>query len=35
MNTEHLVESELAEEPEILGENLSHYHFVHLKSHAM
>jgi hypothetical protein len=35
MNKEDLVESELAEEHEVLGENLSQYHFVHLKSYAM
>jgi hypothetical protein len=33
MNIEQLVEWELAGETEVLGENLSHCHFLHQKSH--
>jgi hypothetical protein len=33
MNMELLVECELAEETEVLGENLLHYHFAHHKSY--
>jgi hypothetical protein len=30
---EQFMEREMAGETEVLGENLSQYHFVHLKSH--
>jgi hypothetical protein len=33
MNMEHLVELELTEETEVLGENLPQCHFVHHKSY--
>jgi hypothetical protein len=33
MSVEQSVEWELAGETEVLGENLSQYHFVHHKSH--
>jgi hypothetical protein len=33
MNVKQSVESELVEETEVLGETLSHCHFVHQKSH--
>jgi hypothetical protein len=33
MNVEHLMESELARETEVLGKNLLQYHFIHHKSH--
>jgi hypothetical protein len=33
MSVEQAVESELAGETEVLGENLPHYQFVHHKTH--
>jgi hypothetical protein len=33
MMIKHLADSKLAEETEVLGENLRHYHFAHHKSH--
>jgi hypothetical protein len=33
MNIERFVESELAAETEILGENLPQFHYIHHKSH--
>jgi hypothetical protein len=35
MNMEQSVERELAEETEVLGENLSQCHFVHYKSYII
>jgi hypothetical protein len=35
MNVEQSGESEFAGEREVLAENLSHYHFVHNKSHII
>jgi hypothetical protein len=35
MNMEHDVEWELAGETEVIGENVSHFHFVHHKSHMI
>jgi hypothetical protein len=35
MSVEQSVEWELAEETEVLGENLPHYHFGHHKCHMI
>jgi hypothetical protein len=35
MSVEQSVEWELAKEPEVLGENLPQYHFVHHKPHMI